>query len=34
MDKFLQLAVYLGEVFTAQPLRKFVHGFHFLDKKS
>ncbi|VCU41209.1 Bgt-50512 [Blumeria graminis f. sp. tritici] len=33
MDKFLQLAVYMREVFTAQPLRKFVHGFLLLDTK-
>ncbi|VCU41198.1 Bgt-50753 [Blumeria graminis f. sp. tritici] len=33
MDKFLQLAVYIREVFTAQPLRKFVHGFLLLDTK-
>ncbi|CAD6500902.1 BgTH12-06606 [Blumeria graminis f. sp. triticale] len=33
MDKFLQLAVYMREVFTAQPLRKFVHEFLLLDTK-
>ncbi|VCU41191.1 Bgt-50761 [Blumeria graminis f. sp. tritici] len=33
MDKFLQLAVYMQEVFTAQPLRKFQHGFLLLDTK-
>ncbi|VDB83956.1 Bgt-50338 [Blumeria graminis f. sp. tritici] len=33
MDKFLQLAVYMREVFTAQPLHKFVHGFLLLDTK-
>ncbi|SZF02676.1 unnamed protein product [Blumeria hordei] len=33
MDKFLQLAVYMREVFTAQPLRNFVHGFLLLDTK-
>ncbi|VCU41221.1 Bgt-50506 [Blumeria graminis f. sp. tritici] len=33
MDKFLQLAMYMREVFTAQPLRKFVHGFLLLDTK-
>ncbi|VDB85708.1 Bgt-50329 [Blumeria graminis f. sp. tritici] len=26
-DKFLQLSVYMREVFAAQPLRRFVHGF-------
>ncbi|SZF02529.1 unnamed protein product [Blumeria hordei] len=27
LDKFLQLCVYMSEVFLAQPLRHFVHGF-------
>ncbi|SZF02648.1 unnamed protein product [Blumeria hordei] len=33
MDQFLQLAVYMRKVFTAQPLRNFVHGFLLLDTK-
>ncbi|CCU77117.1 serine/threonine-protein kinase Sgk2, partial [Blumeria hordei DH14] len=33
MDQLLQLAVYMREVFTAQPLRNFVHGFLLLDTK-
>ncbi|CAD6500539.1 BgTH12-06249 [Blumeria graminis f. sp. triticale] len=27
LGKFLQLSVYMSEVFSAQPLRRFVHGF-------
>ncbi|SZF05200.1 unnamed protein product [Blumeria hordei] len=27
VDKFLQLSVYMREVFSAQPLRQFAHGF-------
>ncbi|SZF05211.1 unnamed protein product [Blumeria hordei] len=27
IDKFLQLSVYMREVFSAQPLRQFAHGF-------
>ncbi|CAD6502810.1 BgTH12-05400 [Blumeria graminis f. sp. triticale] len=27
-EKFLELSVYMREIFWAQPLRQFVHGFH------
>ncbi|CAD6506426.1 BgTH12-07352 [Blumeria graminis f. sp. triticale] len=31
-QKFLQLSVYMREVFMAQPLRRFVHGFILFEK--
>ncbi|CAD6506437.1 BgTH12-07363 [Blumeria graminis f. sp. triticale] len=31
-QKFLQLSVYMGEVFMAQPLRRFVHGSILFEK--
>ncbi|SZF00317.1 unnamed protein product [Blumeria hordei] len=31
-EKFLQLSVYMREVFMAQPLRRFVHGFILFEK--
>ncbi|SZE99255.1 unnamed protein product [Blumeria hordei] len=32
MDKFLQLSVLMRELFFAQPLRQFAHGFHLFKK--
>ncbi|CCU75944.1 serine/threonine protein kinase Sgk2 [Blumeria hordei DH14] len=32
MDKFIQLSVLMRELFFAQPLRQFAHGFHLFKK--